>query len=258
MPSSQASANRSDRSLSLVFLGGIADSGKSALVQQLKLLDDVRAFSVSDFLRAALAQRGKQPNTKLGAEVTFIDWKTFERDAIDYLCGDKQAQGIPDGLPSCFDDTKVRTVIINTHFATYSPGGFMVGLDPNSIAKLCDKCRIVGTKEARAAVVLVDIGIADVLHRREERWTKDVDPFTTGAALAQDLEFNRVYALHYFNILTSLLGHERVTYSRVFVDYSQVVLHEELMNVPAFTIALNKLYDVLEKENFTQSGKKWD
>ena len=201
-------------SLSLVFVGGIADSGKSKLIELVtNQLTDITALRVSDSLRVALDAAKKNPKPELGPEVTFIDWKHYEDAALRDLVS--RLKIIING------NTKTKTVIVNTHFATYSPGGFMVGLDPASIAVICKTCQLTDGADSpgKAAVVLVDLGIADVLHRREERWTEKADGFPRGSALVQDLEFNRMYALQYHGVLTSLIQ-ARALYKRIHVDYT--------------------------------------
>jgi len=233
----------SQRLIYPVFLGGTADSGKSDMMAAIasRRSADVQPFSISAFFRSALAddlEVARLPRDEMGSEVALIDWKSSEQRAVQQFIRNHDAadrtekDGIrrktPAGLPVCIKENRV-TAIINTHFATYSAGGFMMGLDPPSLREICEACKLISRQkdawavhpQARAAVVLVDIGIGDVLHRREANWTTKVDAFTAGAALIQDLEFNRLFALQYFNVLTGLLTPAKVFYKRVFIDYKE-------------------------------------
>ena len=250
-PAAQQPVRPLTKALSLIFIGGIADSGKSVLIDQISAhANDVKSFAVSDFLKDTLSTKRNYTKEKLGPEVTLIDWKSHEPDAIKELCAK---------IEECFNDVSKNTVIVNTHFATYSPGGFMIGLDPNSIDLICHACKLTDPgATSKAVVVLVDIGIADVLHRREKRWTASVDTFTIGSALAQDLESNRLYALQYYMLLTATLGRLRVLYHRLSVDYnSETHLHEELEKVPEFKLALNTFSEFLAYHGFIREKHTW-
>jgi hypothetical protein len=235
-------------SLSLLFIGGIADSGKSVLVKKLaEYASDIKLFPISEFLRDALAAAHKNPLDKLGAEVTLIDWKTHEPKAID---------GLVAQIKDCFKDEAIRTVVINTHFATHSPGGSMAGLDPDSIDRICEACHLAESQTAKVAVVLVDIGLADVLQWRGQHWTSNnIDAFATGSELMEDLEFNRVYALHYYNVLRTTVDKERVLYHRVFMDRSKFAQLSELENQAEFQLIFNKFTDFLKANEFTNQTK---
>lgn len=230
---------------SLLFVGGVADSGKSVLLNQVAgYAKDIKVFAVSDFLRNALEADHRNPSTKLGPEVTFIDWKSYETKAVD---------GLVEQIGECFqNEPHLKTIAINSHFATYSPGGFMAGLDATSIDRICNACHLTSTATGKAAVVLVDIGLADVLHWRGQNWTSNIDAFGAGSALMQDLEFNRLYALHYYNILRTTLMNDCVLYQRVFLDYSKLThFSDNLASESEFKIKLKSFTEFLKTELFT-------
>jgi hypothetical protein len=101
----------------------------------------------------------------------------------------------------------------------------MIGLDPQHIREICQHCNLISAKHPseprtnKAAVILVDIAISDVLQRREVRWKKMTERTASGSRLIQDLEFNRLYALQYYIVLCQVLGPERVCYKRVLMDW---------------------------------------
>ena len=246
-----------DKVMSLVFLGGIADSGKSALLREIDRVgnskniakceregiernekdDEVRLIYISDSFKQPL----NAPDGPLSAAVIYVDWKSKESVAIDDLC--KKIVNWRDG-------TMNRTLIINSHFATYSPGGFMMGLDPPNLRRICVACNLCGeNKQEKAGVILVDIGVSDVLQRREAQWKVNPEVFSTGTGLLQDLEFNRLYALQYYNTLARILDDdedERVFYHRALVDWRNVKdLNKELSEVPEFREMSEKVIQFL-------------
>lgn len=228
--------------ISLVFLGGIADSGKSALIDVLQEgRPGVKGVRVSDYFRKPLEAPENEP---LSAGVIYRDWKSeAEHKAVEALTADIKL----------FRGSGLETLIINTHFATFSPGGYMMGLDPPSLQEICKACLLDGpTRKLKAGVILIDIGIGDVLQRREEQWktkeqwSKHEDVFPTGPGLAQDLEFNRLYALQYYSTLGMILSPSRVFYYRAIVDYKQIKdLRSDLKNTLAFQRTKDQLVEFL-------------
>lgn len=242
MPSLQPNAT------SLIFIGGIKDSGKSDLAKKLGTDPGFRVARLSDYFGAVLD--GWPEKTDLTTAVVYVDWKRLaEGKAIDRLCSD---------IPNWRRDANLKTLIINSHYATYSPCGFMMGLDPESLRILCDKANLfLPNSEGRVAVVHVDISVSDVLVRRERRWTHQTDDFPTGPGLTADLEFNRLYALQYYNCLVSFLGYRRVAYYRSVIDFKDVGdYHKELTNTAAFDSAYNELKTFLNRYLLPSTGKQ--
>lgn len=233
--------------VSLVLIGGIADSGKSALMEELQGIDGVQAIRISDCFREPLEAPENKP---LSAGVIYRDWKS-EAEV-------KGVKELGDKIATLRGEKGLKTLLINTHFATYSPGGYMMGLDPASLKQICMDCKLCDAEsKGKAAVILVDIGVGDVLQRREEQWKKKEqwekaeDVFPTGPGLVQDLEFNRLYALQYYNTLNLILrGPDRVFYYRAFVDYKQIKdLTGDLKKSYAFQQAKDKLVSFLKETN---------
>jgi hypothetical protein len=216
---------------------------------ELRELTGVEAIRISDCFKKPLDAPDDEKKP-LSAGVIYRDWKSeAEPKGIEEL-GNRVKQ---------LRDQKsdMSTLVINTHFATYSPGGYMIGLDPPSLRQICIDCMLCKPdSKGKAAVVLVDIGIGDVLQRREEQWKKKEqwekpeDVFPTGPGLAQDLEFNRLYALQYYNTLNLILKDaERVIYYRSFVDYKQIKdLTGDLRKTSAFQQSKDKLIHFLKEQ----------
>ncbi len=222
---------------SLIFIGGIKDSGKSELAKRLGTGSGFKVARISDYFRDVLDGWPKDKKD-LTAAVVYMDWKKDEGRAIQKLCSDIPTWRTDQGI-------SLKTLVINSHYATYSPGGFMMGLDPESLRILCDKCNLFLPKSVgRVAVVLVDIGISDVLARRERRWIHQTDDFPTGPGLAADLDFNRLYALQYYNCLAAMLGPQRVAYYRAVIDYKDMGDYKDELSK---TGAFDKTYGLLEK-----------
>lgn len=83
----QPRINKMAAEISLVFLGGIADSGKSALMRELQVLTGVEAVRISDCLKKPLGVPEDKDNDKpLRAGVIYRDWKfEAEKKAINEL-----------------------------------------------------------------------------------------------------------------------------------------------------------------------------
>jgi len=239
--------------ITLVFLGGIADSGKSALMGKLKTLEGVEFENISDHFKTALGEDTLQA-------LDFLDWKSkAESKAVQNLGNRIQELRQHRKGPSEFS-----TLIVNTHFATYSPGGFMMGLDPPHIQKICEYCNLCslnsdnpGSPYTKAAVILVDIAISDVLQRREAQWTSNTERSATGPGLIQDLEFNRLYALQYYNALAHVLGPARVAYKRVVTDWRITDNSKPKEETTALTVVFGQLADFL-RESGIITGKLRD
>lgn len=244
--------------ISLVFLGGIADSGKSALKIKLETLAGIEFVSISDYFKDALENYFKLTEKTDGTlrALEYVDWKSkSESKAIELLGGKIQELRRRKGT----DD--FGTLIVNTHFATYSPGGFMIGLDPPHILQICQYCNLrtaQGQSEVlpgKAAVILVDIAISDVLQRREDQWKENTERSSMGQGLIQDLEFNRLYALHYYNILSQFLGPTRVAYHRVLMDWRKADTHKPIEDTDALKVVFGELREFLKEEQII-SGKQ--
>src|ERR1051325_1201367 len=116
--------------ISLVFLGGIADSGKSDMMEELKSLNGVRAVRISDYFKDPL---NATQDPILSAGAIYRDWKSeAEAQAVASLCKDIRSwrENLPDPtdlatrrLDTIEDSVSdnFTTLIVNTHFATYSP-----------------------------------------------------------------------------------------------------------------------------------------
>ena len=198
--------------ISLIFVGGVADSGKSILIDKVNELIEaeenvsIAEERISHYLKEPL---GWPPDKRLTSAASLKDWKIYEERAISQLCESIKTHRT----------NGVKCIIINTHFATYSPGGFMIGLDPSSLKMLCDACNLLEPESSKkAAVVLADISISDVSRKKEESW-KDQGNFSTTQSLMDDLEFNRLYALQYFNTLSNILKFNRVMFQRISVNW---------------------------------------
>ncbi len=129
----------------------------------------------------------------------------------------------------------------------------MMGLDPPNLRRICLACNLCRErKEGKAGVILVDIGVSDVLQRREAQWKVNPEVFSTGAGLLQDLEFNRLYALQYHSTLGRILNDqadERVFYHRALVDWQNVKdLKKDLNEVPEFREMSRNLISFLEEK----------
>jgi hypothetical protein len=229
--------------LSLIMMGGIGDSGKSSFADAIAKRPSVRVLRVSDYLRRHLEV---PTDRKLGAEVVNVDWKSRAEQKAALDLGEEVGNLRAGGC---------KTLIVNSHFATYSPGGFMMGMDPGSLRSVCKACELCGNvvkpvgdssgERVRAAVVLVDIGISDVLRRREAQW-QSKPAFSMGTALIQDLEFNRLYSLQYYQILSSIIGFGGVEYYRLLLDWQDIhSLERPLEQAPGFQLKLRELSDYL-------------
>lgn len=246
--------------ISLVFLGGIADTGKSALTRVIEQrIAGVVPIKISEYFKLALQEKLTMTiDGPLAAAMVYsVDWKSVESRAVEML--------IKDIREDFRAKRHCKTLLINTHFATYSPGGYMMGLDPQSLLALCDACNLCEDESVQKAfIVLVDIGITDVLQRREKQWMKMFDGtsatqdqeskakkhemFSTSLGLTQDLEFNRLYALEYFNTLSTVLP-KRVKYHRIFVDWELIEDYKNpFSKAPAFENACNRLVNYLNSE----------
>lgn len=239
--------------ISLVFLGGIADSGKSDLKPKLERVPGVKWINISTHFKAALAEVFGRQFGEDNVALDYVEWKSLaEENALKLL--EIEIKRLKQDSPD------FTTLIINTHFATYSPGGFLPGLDPPHIKKICEFCHLRGGKEqnvGRAAVILVDITISDVLQRREDRWKeKPQRSPSTGPGLIQDLELNRLYALQYFNVLSQTLGSDRVSYLRVLMDWKVKDNTRPVSETLALKYASDKLIKFLESEGLSQTGSK--
>jgi hypothetical protein len=226
--------------VNLVLIGGIGDSGKSEFARSLANDPGIETLRVSDEFRDTYREvYGFKLGEKLGAEVVNEDWKSRAEPAAVRRLIDKIRQKKMAG--SC------RTLVLNSHFATYSPGGFMAGLDPQSLKDICVACDLIeGGKTGRgaAAIVLVDISISDVLRRRKAVW-QSKPAFSMGFALNQDLEFNRLYALQYYSTLSSLVGAKRVSYWRVVLDWPEEYISKSIDQNGTFHFQLSELKNKL-------------
>lgn len=241
--------------ISLVFLGGIADSGKSDLKPLLEKLPGVKWINISSQFKTALGEVFHQDFGEDNVALDYVEWKSRAEERALQLLGD-QIKELKREFP------EFNTLIINTHFATYSPGGFLPGLDPPHIKRICEFCHLllgkeqneissdkVETVKGRAAVILVDIAISDVLQRREDRWKhKPQRSPSTGPGLIQDLELNRLYALQYFNVLSQTLGPDRVSYYRVLMDWKNQDTRVPVDQTKALQLAFKELQEFLDKE----------
>lgn len=215
----------------LAFVGGIADSGKSPLLEELVRQEaDKTVLRVSDSLKISL---GFNQNEKLPPAVTLTDWKVLgEPDAVKHLCSSiREAMNAAPG-PKAF--------LLNTHFATHSPSGFLPGLDPDSIFSLCEACNLTANEsKVRVAVVLIDIGVASALRLRQKDWKAYSKGAGGGPALTADLDFNRLYSLYYYHTLCSILPRERVLYRRLVLQWDEVAGAEKpIAQTEAFKAAL--------------------
>lgn len=216
--------------ISLVFLGGIADSGKTALAESLAQNSEVRAEKISRFFRDAMPVLRKGNGDQGRPALIYADWKsTGEEGAIDKLCNDI----------GTWRRERLKTLIINTHFATYSPGGYMMGLDPISLQRICKACNLIDDEsKTKAAVILVDISFSDVLQWRARHPTVDLSGSVSVEAIARDLEFNRLYALQYYTALVGLIGSQQVLFYRCLIDHQgSGSLDTSLPNTNAFKVA---------------------
>jgi adenylate kinase len=230
-------------STNLVFLGGIADSGKSLLLKHVCPPDHptIHNAKVSTYFGHQLLT-GSEKGKELTASVCYTEWKSSEPYAVDELAADIRKWRV---------EKTVRTIVLNTHFATYSPGGFMMGLDPDSIKKLCEACSLhLGNTDAHAAVVLIDTTIAEVLKRRGSDWKNHGESFFTGPSLSADLEYNRLFAFQYYDCLAHALPANRVWYERILVKWEELKEHQPedvVVKSAVFSTAMRSLRDFLEK-----------
>jgi adenylate kinase len=241
--------------ISLVFLGGIADSGKSDLRPKLEALPGVKWVNISTHFKKALEGFFLKNLGEANVALDYVEWKSKAEDTAVQLLGEEIKQLRKENGSADFN-----TLIVNTHFATYSPGGFMPGLDPPHIRQICQYCNLRAPNvddenpAGKAAIILVDITISDVLQRREDRWNeKPGRSASTGPGLIQDLEFNRLYALQYYNVLSHILGSDRISYYRVLMDWRSKDMSIPVEQTRALKDAFKELKEFLERENILSS-----
>ena len=205
----------------ILFLGGSTRSGKSIIGNRLekKLLVGVQRIKFSEMLKRHLTdpRNKKLPDEDpLSSGVVYVDWKSqAESEATKDLCKEIKSRRQKDA-------EGFKLLIVDTHFATFSPGGYMMGIDPTGLRAICDCCNLLGEKSQKKVVIgLVNIGLGDVLQVLEGNWTKtNLTAFPSASAIMPDLEMNRLYAMAYYNVIASLVGPSRILFHRTFVNFN--------------------------------------
>jgi adenylate kinase len=184
----------------IVFVGGITDSKKTELLKSLQPLISTTAhvFPVGE----CFAEVFSSEDNPIGVEeIPYRDWKEREDLAVLKL------------IAKIREEPK-QTCVIKTHYATYSPSGFMPGLEPPSLELIYTKI-----KPKRIGIVLIDCNLQEVLTVRSGAHSAKKGSREAGYSvthIAEDLQYNRAYAWQYCSFLRSLSGGgNAVRYKRV-------------------------------------------
>jgi hypothetical protein len=208
-------------SKNVVFFGGCTGIGKS------KMLEDALGnfcrnsyvqINVSDIFEEAIAREsGKKPHEIMWHQ---DQWKKHDSYVLDKLVGKINAQ-----------DNKA--FIINSHFATISPYGYLPGIDMDSLDELFSRLTpsIISSRNGEkytVGLLLIDTDQMFLYQHYLEQLNsisdmkvdKSILHYISPEYMLKDLEENRIWAGLYCSRAISHFGKDKVKNDTVYISNS--------------------------------------
>ena len=155
---------------------------------------------------------------------------TQDEEAVSQTLWDSVQRTVSQQIIDTIKSESADLLLINTHYASASPFGYLMGLDINFLEEIGSALKS-STASPFASVMLIDATLAEVLSRcRSNRVTSG--RYMPSDDVRFDLELNRLYSYQYFHILTSILGQSNSIYSRYldtannFESVARAIHHE--------------------------------
>lgn len=198
----------------LVFYGGCTGLDKSQLLREALDQFDTSSFElikISDLFVDAKKKDTGNDNAKIVWHKE--QWKLYDKRVLTEI-------------KTKISNIGAKLVIINKHFATISPYGYLPGLDLDSLDVLLLQQMDFWIKEAphaktaetgnRFGLLLVDTD-SEAMRARYEEKMNNVSHYISTDYMHKDLEENRKWAGIYCSRALAFLGKERVLNDTVYV-----------------------------------------
>ncbi len=195
----------------IYIVGGTSGAGKTTLIKTIKEKSNINVISTGDLFNTVV-------NKLFSIDIKrdkfkHVNWKAFEPYVISSLC-------------SIIEYIDIPKLVIDTHYAVYSPSGFVSGLSDESIHYFGG---IIGSREYKKCYcILIDAPIEEI-HRRvlQDRERRIREEISLGY-LRDEKKWNRTFQEKYVSILSKYIKTEKKIIENIILKDSLTELEKSL------------------------------